>query len=97
MSESIARYNQLVERQRALAATIEAALTTIVSALTDKEHAAEAQKDLQASGVRYPEHSVADVRRKVIDQIVQRLEQRSATPLRDWTCRLLCPGGDMED
>ena len=93
------RYNELVERQRALTATIQEALGTIASALEAKEHAAEEQKTLQASeiGVRYPEHSVADVRRKVIDEVVRRMEQRASTPLRDWTCRFALPGGNLED
>lgn len=98
MSAALLNYNQVVAQQRALTATIHASLDTIVAALADKETLAEEQKRLQAEiPVSYPEHSVADVRRQVVDVIVRRLEDRDATGFTDWSTRLATPGGNLEE
>lgn len=99
MSASILKYNELVQRQQALTATIQEAVGTIVTTLAVKERTAEEQKTIQVSeiGVPYPQHSVADVRRHVVDVIVRRLEQRDTTGTTDWSCRLAQPGGNLEE
>lgn len=99
MNAAIEQYNELVTHQCALTTTIQDATSTIVQALASKEKAAEEQKTLQVAeiGVPYPQYSVADVRAKIVDEVIRRLEQRDATQLRDWSCRPLGPGGNMEE
>jgi cobalamin biosynthesis Mg chelatase CobN len=94
----VQQYNELVAQQRDLTSTIHASLNTIVSALEKKLQLAEEQKQLQATiGIAYPELSVADVRRQVIDVIVRRLEQRDITQLPDWTTRFAGLGGNLDE
>lgn len=99
MSTSVTRYNALVEQQRDLTATIQASVNTIASALESKLKLADEQNNIEVAeiGISYPEFSTADVRRKIIDEVVRRLEGRDSTQLRDWTTRLAGPGGNLED
>ena len=97
MTPAEERYNQYVEEQRTLTATIHDALSTIVTALETKERTAVQQKKLQSEiGIQYLEYSPADVRRQVLDAIARRLENRDTTGLTDWSCRLAAQGGNLE-
>jgi hypothetical protein len=96
---AVQKYNQLVEQQRDLTATIQASTNTIVSALASKLKLAEQQNNIQVAeiGISYPAYSTADVRTKIIDEVLRRLEGRDSTQLRDWSTRLAGPGGNLQE
>jgi len=96
---AVQKYNQLVEQQHDLTATIQASTNTIVSALASKLKLAEQQNNIQVAeiGISYPAYSTADVRTKIIDEVLRRLEGRDSTQLRDWSTRLAGPGGNLQE
>lgn len=94
-------YNNLVEKQCTLIATISEAVETLTAAVRIKEELAMKQDAILGRTCAYPNLSPVGIRHAIAGEIGKRLEGAACeakTPIRqlDWSSRRMRSGGDLE-